>query len=100
MRLRLTILCVLAGALTAIVASPASAASLFPPPGFRLSASNGYSLHAIAFDGDPHEKPDALILFVVGKQSSATYFLLRKVTVSASISPAAPMSPSPAPGAA
>lgn len=81
MRLRLTILWGLVGVLAAIAASPVSAASLFPPGGFRAPASNGYSLHAIAFDGDPHERSDALILNAERKHADATYIALRKVTV-------------------
>jgi hypothetical protein len=77
----LTILCGLAAVMAAIAASPASAAPLFPPGGFRLPAGNGYSLHALAFDGDPHEKPDALLLFFSRKGSSAVYGVLRKVEV-------------------
>jgi hypothetical protein len=71
----------LALTLALVVASCAAAASLYPPGGFRLSASNGYSLHAIAVDGDPHERPDALLLFVERKHADATYVVLRKVTV-------------------
>jgi hypothetical protein len=67
--------------MVAIATLPASAASLFPPGGFRLPAGNGYSLHAIAFDGDPHERPDALLLFFGRKGSSAVYGALRKVEV-------------------
>jgi hypothetical protein len=63
------------------VAPCAAAASLFPPGGFRLPASNGYSLHAIAFDGDPHERPDALLLFFGRKGSSVIYGVQRRVEV-------------------
>jgi hypothetical protein len=80
-RLRLTIFWGLAGVLAAIAASPASASSLFPPGGFRLPASNGYSLHAVAFDGDPDERPDALILATERKHAYVNYIVLRKVTV-------------------
>lgn len=81
MRLRLTILCGLAVAAVSIIVSPAAAASLAPPPGFRLSASNDYSLHALAFDGDPHGKPDALLLFFGRKRSSVFYGVQRNVEV-------------------
>jgi hypothetical protein len=81
MKLRLTILCGLAGVLAAMFAPSASAVSLSPPGGFRLSASNGYSIHALAYDGDPHGNRDELILFVGRKQPSVAYFVLRKVTV-------------------
>jgi len=75
MRRRLTILCVLAAALASVLLSSASAASP-APPGFRLSASNGYSLHALAFDGDPHEQPDALLLFF-GRKGSGVFYSLQ-----------------------
>jgi hypothetical protein len=38
-------------------------------------------MHAIGFDGDPHERPDVLLLFVERKHADVTYVVLRKVTV-------------------
>jgi hypothetical protein len=64
-----------------VLAAPATAATLYPPGGFRLPASNGYSLDAIAFDGDPHERPDALLLFFGRKGSSVLYGVQRNVEV-------------------
>ncbi len=62
-------------------AAPAMAETPFPPGGFRLPASNGYSLHALSFDGDPHSEHDELILFVGRKGAGATYFALHHVEV-------------------
>lgn len=61
--------------------APAAEEAPFPPGGFRLPTSNGYSLHALSFDGDPHGKPDELILFVGRKGGGATYFVLHHVTI-------------------
>lgn len=66
------------------VPTSASAANLGVPPGFALPASNGYSIHALAFDGDRSGKPDALILFVTGSHGGATYFVRREATVTES----------------
>lgn len=63
------------------MAAPAAADSLFPPGGFRLPASSGYSIHALAFDGDPHGKRDEVILFVSSKSASVVYFALKHVEV-------------------
>jgi hypothetical protein len=63
MKLRCAICLSLLGAFAAVGAAPAAAETPFPPGGFRLPASNGYSLHALAFDGDPRGKRDELILF-------------------------------------
>jgi hypothetical protein len=48
-------------------AVPAAAAALYPPGGFRAQASNGYSIHAIAFDGERLGEHDELVLFVSRK---------------------------------
>lgn len=56
-------------------------AAAFPPGGFRLEASNGYSIHALAFDGDPWGEHDGLLLFVSRKGSGATYFVRKGVQV-------------------
>jgi hypothetical protein len=61
--------------------APAAAESLFPPGGFRLPTSNGYSLHALAYDGDPRGDHDGLILFVGRKGEGVTYFVRRHVEV-------------------
>lgn len=62
-------------------AAPAAAMSVGPPGGFRLQASNGYSIHVLAFDGDRIGKRDALILFVKRKGASAVYFGLKGAEV-------------------
>jgi len=67
--------------LTPVGAASAAEEAPSPPGGFRLPASNGYSLHALSFDGDPHGKPDALILFVGHKGAGVTYFAIHHVTV-------------------
>jgi hypothetical protein len=61
-------------------AAPAAAAQ-YAPGGFRLEASNGYSIHALAFDGDQRGEHDGLLLFVSRKDSGATYFVRRGVQV-------------------
>jgi len=66
---------------TAFAAVPAAAEPLSPPGGFRLPASHGYSIHALAFDGDPHGEHDEVILFVDRKNASALYFALKRVQV-------------------
>jgi hypothetical protein len=63
------------------VGVPTAAAALYPPGGFRLQASSGYSIRAIAFDGDPRGEHDEVILFIGRKGSGATYFVLRGVQV-------------------
>jgi hypothetical protein len=65
----------------ALTAAPAAAEPLFPPGGFRLSASNGYNIHVLAFDGDPHGAHDEVILFVNRKNASVVYFALKRVDV-------------------
>jgi hypothetical protein len=81
MRLRCAICLSLLGTFAAIGAASAAAEPPFPPGGFRLPASNGYSLHALAFDGDPRGEHDELILLVGRKGAGATYFALRHVEV-------------------
>jgi hypothetical protein len=81
MRLRCAICLSLLGAVVVIGAAPAAAETPFPPGGFRLPASNGYSLHALSFDGDPRGEHDELILFVGRKGAGATYFALHHVEV-------------------
>lgn len=71
----------LAMALASAVAPLTATAAPFPPGGFRLPAGNGYSLHAIAFDGDPHEKPDSLLLFFGRKGSAVLYATQKKLEV-------------------
>jgi hypothetical protein len=46
-----------------------------------LPASNDYSLHVLAFDGDPHENRDALLLFFGRKGASVLYGVRRGVEV-------------------
>lgn len=81
MRGRRIVWLALAAALLLGAATPAAAAPLFPPGGFRLPASNGYSIHAIAFDGDPRGEHDEVILFVTRKHSAALYFAHKRVQV-------------------
>jgi hypothetical protein len=81
MKLSSSICLFLLAMFTPVGTASAAAETPFPPGGFRLPASNGYSLHALSFDGDPHGKPDALILFVGRKGAGATYFALHHVTV-------------------
>jgi hypothetical protein len=81
MKLRCVICLSLLGALAAFAAAPAAAETPFPPGGFRLSASNGYSVHALSFDGDSRGEHDELILFFGRKGAGVTYFVLRHVTV-------------------
>jgi hypothetical protein len=64
-----------------LVASAASAASLLVPGGFRLEASNGYSLHALSYDGDPKGEHDVLLLFFSRKDSNVLYFARKGVEV-------------------
>lgn len=67
--------------LMAALPAASAAASLPPPGGFRLAASHGYRIHVLAFDGDPHEERDEVILFVDRKNASAIYFALKGVSV-------------------
>jgi len=60
---------------------PVAGAALYPPGGFRLPASNGYSIHALAVDGDPRGVHDGIVLFVLRKGSGVTYFARRGVQV-------------------
>lgn len=60
--------------LTALVAAEASSAARpIVPPGFRIEASNGYTVHGIGLDGTPQEHPDDLILLVEGRNSIVFY---------------------------
>ncbi|MGN6200869.1 MAG: hypothetical protein ACTHNY_00490 [Solirubrobacterales bacterium] len=81
MNLRCAICLCLLGTITGVSAPPAAAESLFPPGGFRLAASNGYSIHALSYDGDPRGDRDALILFVGRKDAGVTYGAFRHVEV-------------------
>ena len=63
------------------VASAASAAQLPAPGGFRLQASNGYTLRGLAYDGASRQQPDALLLFFTRKDSAVFYFARRGVVV-------------------
>jgi hypothetical protein len=46
-----------------------------------LEASNGYSIHGLAFDGDPRGEHDGVLLFVSRKGGGATYFVRKGVEV-------------------
>lgn len=67
--------------LMAALPAVSAAAPLSPPGGFRLPAGHGYEIHVLAFDGDPHEERDEVILFVDRKNASAVYFALKRVSV-------------------
>ncbi|HEX5610708.1 MAG TPA: hypothetical protein VFX45_11540 [Solirubrobacterales bacterium] len=65
---------VLALCLAMLAAGTASAARPAPPIGFRVEASNGYTVHGIVLDGAEQEDPrDELLLFVVGPSSAVIY---------------------------
>jgi hypothetical protein len=64
-----------------LFAPPAGASPLLLPGGFRLPASHGYSIHVLAFDGDPRGEHDGVIILVNRKGSSATYSGFRSVSV-------------------
>lgn len=81
MKLSSSICLVLLATLAPAGAASAAAETPFPPGGFRLPASNGYLLHALSFDGDPHGEHDELILFFGRKGEGATYFALHQVKV-------------------
>lgn len=55
----------------------AASANLYPPGGFRLPASNGYWIHAIALDGGPHGEHDEVLLYV-SREGSAVVYVARK----------------------
>jgi predicted DNA-binding protein with PD1-like motif len=75
------ILCAALGG--AFAAAPAaSAESLGAPPGFRLKASNGFSVHAIAFDDRGAGRHDTLLLLVARKHSVVFYVIHATVTES------------------
>jgi hypothetical protein len=69
------------GALVALLvaAGPASAESLPVPPGFRLSASHGYTLRALAL-GNSHTGKGAILIFVANRTSSVFYATRAVVT--------------------
>jgi hypothetical protein len=68
-------------ALALALGAQAEAAQLPPPGGFRLPASNGYSLRALSYDGDPQGQPDSLLLLFSRKGSAALYFAHKGVEV-------------------
>src|SRR3954452_16339546 len=70
-----------AAALAASAPAPASAAPLPAPGGFRLAASHGYSIRAIAFDGERLGEHDELVLLVARRGASALYFVQAGVRV-------------------
>jgi hypothetical protein len=70
---RIGLAALIACAASAIVALPASAGAPPVPVGFRLAASHGYAINAVAFDGEQSEQPDALLLFVHRKHQAALY---------------------------
>src|SRR5215211_2535285 len=73
----------IAGSATCVNTSAAAAAPSVPA-GFMLPASNGYSIHALAFEGGRFGKRDGLILFVGRGDGGATYFVRKVVTVTES----------------
>ncbi len=69
------LLLALAVGFTALTGSAVAATAQLPPPGgFRLPASNGYSLRVLSFDGDSHGEPDSVLLLFTRKGSAALYF--------------------------
>jgi hypothetical protein len=67
--------------LTAWAATPVWAAPLGVPSGFRVEASNGYSIRALAGDGESRGRHDILILYVAREGSAVTYFFQQGVEV-------------------
>ena len=61
--------------------SAASGAAPLQLGAFRLEASNGYTLHALSYDGDPRDDDDALLLFLLRKDSVAVYSAEKGVEV-------------------
>jgi hypothetical protein len=63
--------------------APSAAAGDGPvtPTGFRLQATNGYSLRALSYDGDPKGDQDALLLWFSGKDSAVSYAARKGVEV-------------------
>jgi hypothetical protein len=59
-------------AFATLCAAASAAASPIIPTGFALKASNGYTIHSIAFDG--FDSPAELLLFAVRKDSGVSYF--------------------------
>jgi hypothetical protein len=68
-------------ALAALLLAAPAKASLAVPVGFRVPATHGYAIHAIAVDGDARGERDGLILFVTRKGEGAAYVALRGATV-------------------
>ena len=64
-----------------LVAASATAALLPPPGGFRLQASNGYTLRGLSYDGDSRDENDALLLIFNRKGSAAFYVAQKDVVV-------------------
>jgi hypothetical protein len=70
--------------LTIAAAVPVAAATLPVPAGFRLSASNGYSISALAFDGEQRGEDDGVLLFVGQKDQGVLYVVRKGVAVTES----------------
>jgi hypothetical protein len=77
-QLRLSIIALAVSALVAL-ASPAGAAELAAPSGFRVAASNGYTLSVIGLD-DPHGERDAVFLLVRSRHAAVFYGARASVT--------------------
>jgi hypothetical protein len=60
------------GAIATLCVAASAAASPIIPAGFALKASNGYTIHSIAFEG--FDSPAELLLFAVRKDSGVSYF--------------------------
>src|SRR6186997_879735 len=76
-----SVCCGLALALAIAGTAPARAATLASPGGFRLQGSNGYSIRALAGDGDPRGRSDVLILFLSHGDEDVTYAVQQGVEV-------------------
>ena len=79
------------GALLAVlaVAATASAKSLSAPPGFRLQASDGYSLSVLA-SGNPESGRGDVLVFVHRRNSAvlyATHALVTETSIEADLGP-------------
>lgn len=81
MRRRSIICGAIATATVLMATAVASAAQLPPPGGFQLPASNGYSLRALSYDGEPRGEADSVLLLFSRKGSTVLYFAGKGVEV-------------------
>lgn len=79
---RRSIICLAAATVVVLMAVSTASAAQFPPPGgFQLPASNGYSLHALSYDGDSQGERDSVLLLFSRKGSAVLYFAQKGVEV-------------------